>query len=56
MNHSEIGNFRKTVQLGFEMNTEQFRFGIFADSDPGSQNVSDPTDPDPKHWSGQCFL
>ena len=22
---------------------------IFADSDPGSQNVADPTDPDPKH-------
>ena len=23
---------------------------IFADSDPGSQNLADPTDPDPKHW------
>ena len=22
---------------------------VFADSDPGSQNVADPTDPDPKH-------
>jgi len=25
---------------------------IFADSDPGSQNLVDPTDPDPKH----CFF
>ena len=24
---------------------------IFADPDPGSQNLADPTDPDPKH----CF-
>ena len=24
---------------------------IFADPDPGSQNLADPTDPDPKHWS-----
>ena len=24
---------------------------IFADLDPGSQNLADPTDPDPKH----CF-
>ena len=23
---------------------------IFADPDPGSQNLVDPTDPDPKHW------
>ena len=23
---------------------------IFADPDPGSQNLADPTDPDPKHW------
>ena len=23
---------------------------IFADPDPGSQNVADPMDPDPKHW------
>ena len=23
---------------------------IFADPDPGSQNVSDPMDPDPKQW------
>ena len=22
---------------------------IFADPDPGSQNLADPTDPDPKH-------
>ena len=22
----------------------------FADPDPGSQNLADPTDPDPKHW------
>ena len=22
---------------------------IFVDTDPGSQNVADPTDPDPKH-------
>ena len=25
---------------------------IFADPDPGSQNLADPTDPDPKH----CYL
>ena len=24
---------------------------IFADPDPGSQNLADPTDPDPKHCS-----
>ena len=23
---------------------------IFADPDPGSQNLADPTDPNPKHW------
>jgi len=23
---------------------------IFIDPDPGSPNVADPTDPDPKHW------
>ena len=23
---------------------------IFADPDPGSQNLADPTDSDPKHW------
>ena len=23
---------------------------IFVDPDPGSQNLADPTDPDPKHW------
>ena len=23
---------------------------IFPDPDPGSQNLADPTDPDPKHW------
>jgi len=23
---------------------------IFADPDPGSQNLADPKDPDPKHW------
>ena len=23
---------------------------IFADPDPGSQNVADPTDPNPKQW------
>ena len=23
---------------------------ILADPDPGSQNLADPTDPDPKHW------
>ena len=23
---------------------------FFADPDPGSQNLADPTDPDPKHW------
>ena len=23
---------------------------IFADPDPGSQNLAYPTDPDPKHW------
>ena len=23
---------------------------IFTDPDPGSQNLADPTDPDPKHW------
>ena len=23
---------------------------IFANPDPGSQNLVDPTDPDPKHW------
>ena len=26
---------------------------IFADPDPGSQNLADPTDPDPKHWDDQ---
>ena len=24
---------------------------ILADPDPGSQNLADPTDPDPKHWN-----
>ena len=30
---------------------------IFAGPDPGSQNLADPTDPDPKHWfsGSQCF-
>ena len=23
---------------------------IFAAPNPGSQNLADPTDPDPKHW------
>ena len=23
---------------------------IFADPDPGSQNLADPMDPNPKHW------
>ena len=23
---------------------------IFADLDPGSKNLADPTDPDPQHW------
>ena len=23
---------------------------IFAEPDPGSQNLADPMDPDPKHW------
>ena len=26
---------------------------IFADPDPGSQNLPDPTDPNSKHWSQQ---
>ena len=26
---------------------------ILADLDPGSQNLADPADPDPKHWKGQ---
>ena len=26
---------------------------IFADPDPGSQNLADPMDPDPKHWVTQ---
>ena len=25
---------------------------IYADPDPGSQNLADPTDPDPKHCTG----
>ena len=31
---------------------------IFADPDPGSQNLADPTDPDPKHWffATQCYM
>ena len=24
---------------------------IYADPNPGSQNLADPTDPDPKHWN-----
>ena len=30
---------------------------IFADPDPGSQNLADPTDPDPdpKHWISEYF-
>jgi len=27
---------------------------IFADPDSGSQNLADPTDPDPKHWYQAC--
>ena len=26
---------------------------MFADPDPERQNLEDPTDPDPKHWSKQ---
>ena len=29
---------------------------IFADPDPGSQNLADPTDPDPKHWRSSKVL
>ena len=31
---------------------------IFADPDPGSLNLADPTDPNPKHWLklGHCYL
>jgi len=28
---------------------------IFADPDPGSQNLADPMDPDPKHWVKYIF-
>jgi len=28
---------------------------IFADPDPGSQNLGDPTDPDPKRWKNIIF-
>ena len=26
------------------------------DSDPGSQHLADPTDPDPKHWFNRDFI
>ena len=29
---------------------------IFADPDPGSQNLADPTDPDPKHCLIQIYF
>ena len=29
---------------------------IFADSGPGSQNLADPTDPDPKHWKKVSYF
>ena len=41
--------------MQFLVNTLPLRSGsmdphIFADPDPGTENLADPTDPDPKHW------
>ena len=54
----------KSSDLGFRINVFFLQFlvdflplgsgsvdpHIFVDPEPGSQNLADPTDPDPKHW------
>ena len=66
MNHSEMRKFLKSLffksaDLGFRSKKVFCSFWlifypldphIFADPYPGSQNLADPTDPDPdpKHW------
>ena len=49
---------RKGFFLQFLVDILPLGFGsvephIFAALDPGSQNLADPTAPDPKHWKGQ---
>jgi len=53
-----ISLFSKVQIWGFGENFFSSVFGsgyvdphIFADPDPGSQTLADPTDPDPKHWT-----
>ena len=68
MNHLEMKLFFKSSDLGFRRKKDFFlQFlvdilplgsgsvdpHIFADPDPGSQNLADLTDPDPKHWFPQ---
>ena len=68
MNHSEISFFFKSSEFGFRgekvfflqflvdilpLGSGSVDPHIFADPDPGSQNLADPTDPDPKHWLTQ---
>ena len=50
--------FEKSFFLQFLVDILPLGFGsvephIFAALDPGSQNLADPTAPDPKHWKGQ---
>ena len=52
-NSSDLG-FEKSLFLQLLVDILPFEFGsvdphIFEDPDPGSQNLADPTDPDPKH-------
>ena len=55
LNHSEIGYF--LLSLVFNSSVVVFEskfFAVFVDispkPDPGSQNLVDSTDPDPRHW------
>ena len=64
-----ILSFFNSSDLGFEIKNFFLQFlvdifplgsgsvdpHIFADPDPGSQNLADPTDPDPKHSSAAVY-
>ena len=49
-------SFFKSSNLGFRIKKVFFCslglifYPLDQDLDPGSQNLADPTDPDPKHW------
>ena len=59
-NSSDLGFESKIFFLQFLFDILSLGSGsvdshIFPDPDPGSQNLADPTDPDPKHWFEASF-